>query len=470
MANIFTVDSGDATAIQQHYEQVIEALLRAILDAKQDLSERQELKIFDGDRLVYGRDGNGFRDEVSGLSGQLLNPQLIAQLQQLRATPVGEIVEGAINKRVELGGEVILQSDKDGRVIVNSLLQQEKALAQTPEQALNEGNLADKNGFKAIESPEILLRDNNIQSAKVPTNKNLNSSMTPGSERVMQSLQALPDSPLKTLLSAEVEQLQAEIKALQQERSLYQQLIQQRLKQPQNTSWWQQTINNVSVVFSSLTFAMKMGIREFKDNSAKHQGAISLKNLFDQHTPPGASSYQAGNYQISRDGSSYEVKELTTGKQIMEFRSTPMGIKVEGGELSNEHIKDIDDLQRSLKSLSAIPASFAPVGQQEAEYFARVNKVAIALVQYAATQQKEVEIDGAFSYKWTANPDGGVRIDAKDGRGTLLEKSGGKLNSQMSERDLIYFEQILPKLQPACTQQNITNYQSQKFANNGLER
>ncbi|MEM7291660.1 MAG: hypothetical protein AAF412_15040, partial [Pseudomonadota bacterium] len=42
-------------------------------------------------------------------------------------------------------------------------------------------------------------------------------------------------------------------------------------------------------------------------------------------------------------------------------------------------------------------------------------------------------------------------IEAKDGRGTLLEKTGGQLTSNMNERDLIYFEQILPKLQPKAT-------------------
>ncbi|MEO1187330.1 MAG: hypothetical protein AAFX46_22890, partial [Cyanobacteria bacterium J06636_27] len=57
----------------------------------------------------------------------------------------------------------------------------------------------------------------------------------------------------------------AEVKALQQERNLYQELIEQRLKQPQNTSWWQQVVNNASTVVSSVTSAVKIGVNKFKE-------------------------------------------------------------------------------------------------------------------------------------------------------------------------------------------------------------
>ena len=40
----------------------------------------------------------------------------------------------------------------------------------------------------------------------------------------------------------------------------------------------------------------------------------------------------------------------------------------------------------------------------------------------------------------------------------LLEKDGGKLKSDMSQKDLTYFEQILPKLQPK--QQNLVSSES----------
>ncbi len=440
MPDIFTVNESDATAMQQRYEQLIEVLLKAVLDVQND-SDKQGLKIFDGDKLVYGRDENQFRDEVSGFSGQLLNPQLVAQLQQLRSTPVGEVIDGVNNKRIELDGKVILQSDSDSKVIVNSFLQPESTQIITD-------NIKHENYFPQIDSKpdDKLFPQDNIQKPEIPSN--INSSTIPGSTRVAESLQVLEDSPLKTLLSSEVEQLKAEVKSLQQERSLYQELIEQRLKQPQNTSWWQQVVNNASTVVSSVTSAVKIGIQEFKDNSKQHQFAASIKNLFQLQTQPGENHYQSGDYQISRSGSLYEVKDSATDKFLIQFRDTNLGVKVEKGDLASLNIQDINSLQNSLRKNEPLPASFAPVGKQEAEYFARVERVTNALVKYAAAQQQDVEIDGRFSYKWKVSTDGNVQIEAKDGRGSLLEKTGGQLTSNMNERDLIYFEQILPKLQP----------------------
>ena len=150
----------------------------------------------------------------------------------------------------------------------------------------------------------------------------------------------------------------------------------------------------------------------------------------------------------------------------MQFRATPLGVKVEQGNLDSIHIQDIKSLQHSFKKNEPLPTTFTPIGKQEAEYFKGVERVTNALVQYAIAQQKEVEIDGVFSYKWKASPEGNVHIEAKDGRGTLLEKNGGKLTSNMSQKDLTYFEQILPKLQPK--QQNLVSSESKRNQGNEL--
>ncbi len=403
-----------------------------------------------------GRDENQFRDEVSGFSGELLNPQLIAQLQELRSSSIGEVVDGAANKRIELDGKVLLQSDSEGKVIINNFLEQETVTDKIPEHLEYWENLGKIN---QINQPELSPLEPNYT----------NSHPVSGSTRVTESLQLLEDSPLKTLLSSEVEQLKAEVKALQQERNLYQELIEQRLKQPQNTSWWQQIVNNASTVVSSVTSAIKIGINEFKENSKQHQFAASIKNLFQLQTQPGENQYQAGDYQISRNGSHYEVKDSATDKLLMQFWDTNLGVKVEKSDLVNVDIQDINSLQKSLQKNEPIPASFAPVGKQEAEYFARIERVTNALIEYATSQQRDVEIDGRFSYKWKATTDGNVQIAAKDGRGSLLEKTGGQLTSNMNERDLIYFEQILPKLQPRSQKQVIAS-QANQATDNSLER
>ena len=462
MSDIFTLNSGDATAIQQHYERVIETLLRTLLSTENSGDkQRQNLKIFDGDRLVYGRDNNQFRDEISGISGQLLNPQLIAELQQLRSTPAGDVASGVINKKVELDGKVILQSDQDGKVLVNNFLQSESNQSRSKSEVFETSNIVDE---KQDYHSDSLINNSNNQKPEIKEDISL--PFINGSTRVKESLQVLEDSPIKNILLSEVEQLKTELKALQQERSFYRELIEQRLQQPKNTSWWQQAINNVSTVVQSVNSAIKMGIREFKENSMQHSSAASLKTLFHLQTQPGANQYTAGEYQISRQGALYEVSNEATGKQIMQFRSTPLGVKVEQGNLDSTQIQDISSLRHSLKKNEPLPTTFTPIGKQEAEYFKGVEKVTNALVQYAIAQQQEVEIDGVFSYKWRASPQGNVHIEAKDGRGVLLEKDGGKLKSNMTQKDLMYFEQILPKLQPK--QQNLVSFESKRNQGNEL--
>ncbi|QLE59784.1 hypothetical protein [Nostoc sp. TCL26-01] len=489
MTDIFTVASGEAAAIQRHYEQIIEALLQSLLDIKHDNSKDQGLKIFDGNRLVYGRDKNQFLDEVSGLAGQLLNPQFIAQIQQLRSCPVGGTVEGATNKIVELDGRVVLQSDEQGKVTINNLLQPQILQSTNDHQSLNvdeptkyqvsqskdKNQLLDvdestnRDNLKQFDNSEFLLKNTVKQEKELQQDTNLPDNS--GSTRVMQSLQALEDSPLKNLLTNEIGQLQAEIKALRQQQNVYQKLIEKRLQQQHNISWWQQSIHNVSLVVDSVNSAVKTAIQEFKQNSTRYQIAVSLKTLFHTQTHPGALEYQAAQYQISREGSLYKITESGTGKLLMQFRSTNLGVRVETGNLEPTHIQDINALQRSLKRNEPIPASFTPVGSQEAEYFARIDKISNALVQYAIAHQKNVEIDGVFSYKWQATTDGKVSIYAKDGRGIVLEKAEGQLKSSMSERDLIYFEQILPRLQPTYQrQQESATLRNQKFNSNELER
>ncbi|WP_414624384.1 hypothetical protein [Calothrix sp. CCY 0018] len=458
MSDIFTLNSGDATAIQQHYEQIIETLLRTLLDVKNSGdNQQQDLKIFDGDRLVYGRDNNQFRDDISGVSGQLLNPQLITELQQLRSTPVGDVASGVNNKKVELDGKVILQSDESGKVLINNLMGAKANLSQNKPEVIKENNYGkERQHSNQIDESNFLNNGYNNQKSLIKEDEEL--PLATGTTRVKESIQALEDSPLRNILLSEVEQLRTELKALADERNFYQELIKQRLQQPSNTSWWQQAINNVSTVVQSVSSAIKLGMREFKENSAQHKGAASLKTLFHLQTQPGANQYTADKYQILRQGSKYEVSNSSTGKLLMQFRSTPLGLKVEQGNLDSTQIQDISSLQHSLKKNEPLPTNFTPIGKQEAEYFSRVETVTNALVQYAIAQQREVEIDGVFSYKWTASPEGSVHIEAKDGRGMLLEKDGGKLKSNMSQKDLTYFEQILPKLQPS--QQNLVESES----------
>ena len=102
MAEISGVSPGDAAAFQEQYLRLLEELLLVTDQNSQQDSKRSGVRIFDGERLVYGYDGKESKNEIFGLEGHLLNPDFAQQLVELRATPVGNVVEGATNKRVEI--------------------------------------------------------------------------------------------------------------------------------------------------------------------------------------------------------------------------------------------------------------------------------------------------------------------------------------------------------------------------------
>jgi hypothetical protein len=124
-----------------------------------------------------------------------------------------------------------------------------------------------------------------------------------------------------------------------------------------------------------------------------------------------------------------------------------LGVCVDSNvRLQPEQEQDLIELVMKQIKRRQLGGTFAVVGQQEADYYQRAQKLSSALVNYAKSQNSEVEIDGKLSYKWKATPTGDVEINSKDGRGLLLVQSGGKMVTQLSEGDLAYFEAILPKL------------------------
>ena len=149
-----------------------------------------------------------------------------------------------------------------------------------------------------------------------------------------------------------------------------------------------------------------------------------------------------------------------------------MGVRVSpSNQLTTSAHQDLKQLRISQIRGEEPGGAFARVGKKETEYFARVNAITTALSQYAQKQGTNVQVDGQFSYKWKATPDGKVRIDAKDGRGSLLIKAQGQMKTRMSERDLAYFEQMLPVLQQSTPQRQtqLPQTQSQRQSQKQLE-
>lgn len=518
--SVFTVSTGEAASFQEHYQRLIEAWLREILNHRENQpqhseQENSEIRVTDSERVVYGQVGKEFRNE--------LTPELIEQLEELRATPVGGVVNSIGSKTIELDGQVVLQSDQSGRVIVNSVLEVEQSsfVAPTPSknqrdvdkflqelenskievgeakslQYLKESEEIAKSlqdledsktevdvGTRSLQKveneqliqkeqlPKKLTSQNGVWSKSVQEDKTqtgghedarilkktsphqpqptyndtlLDAPNAPMSEqyegglaKARSSVEEIPDNSLKQMLFSQLNEMRSELQRQQQQKQILEDLVTQRLTQPQSAFWWQQLKGAVTQTWQSL-----------KELSQEHSAAATLKTLFHNQVPPGGQVYQADNYTLQREGRSYTLMDKS-GMRLMQFQSSPMGVQVdrESGKLQANHYRDIKQLSAMQSRGEELSGAFAPAGASETAYLARVNAITKALGQYAQATGSNVQVDGKFAYKWLATPDGRVRIDAKDGRGLLLVQAQGQLRCRMSDRDLAHFEQMLPVL------------------------
>jgi hypothetical protein len=411
MATIFTVSPGEAGSFQEQYQRLVETWIREFVDKSgskpQDKEKKSEIRLTDGDRVIYGQIGEQFRNEIT--------PEIIGQLEQIKSIPVGGVVVGA--KILEVDGEVVLQSDAEGKVVINRFLGQERSEIEATHE---------------IKSDAQRQQPKQEQSAAVESQTEYDS----GLNRVRSSLRELPDGSLKQLLATQLSEMRSQLQQQQQQGQALEQLVRQRLAQPKETTWWQQVKTAISQTWQSL-----------QKTRQEHSAGAALKTLFHSQVSPDSKVYQAENYTIERNGHCYTLSDKS-GATLMQFQSTPMGVRVNSRcvQMSESHYQDIKQLCVQQSKGDELFGAFAPVGARETEYFKRVNAIVSALVQYSAKSGRTVQVDGQFSYKWKATPDRSVRIDAKDGRGPLLVQHQGQLRCRMNNRDLAYFEQMLPIL------------------------
>lgn len=439
MATVFTVSPGEAGSFQEQYQRLVETWMREFVAQHRGEKPQEEkeshIRLTDGNRVVYGQVGKEFRNEMT--------TEIVSQLEQLEAIPVGGVVKGAGAKILEVDGEVVLHSDADGQILINRFREPElsaeavhsKNAAQETELVVDRENLLGEDSLE-FQPDSPLLSD----TAAPPPQEQ----MTSGMDRAGATLLELPDGSLKQLLTASLSEMRSELQQQQQQGQALEELVQQRLGQPKQTSWWQQAQIMVSGAWQS-----------FKARSQEHSAAVALKTLFQNQVSPNSKVYQSENYTIERQGRSYTLLDKS-GASLMQFQSTPIGVRVDrqSVQMSELHYQDLKQLSVQQAKGDQLSGAFAPVGQQETEYLLRVSAITKALVQHAAGAKRTVQVDGQFSYRWKATPDGSVRIDAKDGRGPLLVEHQGQLRCRMSHRDLAHFEQMLPVLNSAKAQQS----------------
>jgi hypothetical protein len=458
--SVFTVSTGEAASFQEHYQRLVETWLRALLDKERQKSplrepEKLEIRVTDGNRVVYGQVGKKFRNE--------LTPELIEQIEELRATPVGGVVCSSGAKTIEVDGQVVLQSDLEGKVIVNSLgsIREIEGLSSETEMKVENSsqflsdesvNFYDEDG-KPVPPEEASASVSNELEFTSQTNtqerEQKQTDRESGLEKVRSSVEEIPDSSLKQMLFSQLNEMRSELQRQQQHRQALEELVTERLAQPQSASWWQQLKGAITQTWQSL-----------RELSREHSAAATLKTLFQNQVPPGGQVYQADNYTLQREGRAYTLMDKS-GTRLMQFQSTPMGVRVnrESVQLQVNHYQDINQLSAMQTRGEELSGAFAPTGALETAYLARVKAITKALSQYAQATGSKVQVDGKFAYKWLATPDGRVRIDAKDGRGSLLVQAQGQLRCGMSDRDLAHFEQMLPVLKSARSRSRTVDWE-----------
>ena len=119
---VFPISQGEVSQAQNNYQQIIETILKELLKPKgNDKPETQGLKIFKDKQLVYGHNGKNFINHITNIEGEIQYPRFAENLRKLRDSPIGSTVAEAANIRVEFKDKVIIESDKNGKVITNSL-------------------------------------------------------------------------------------------------------------------------------------------------------------------------------------------------------------------------------------------------------------------------------------------------------------------------------------------------------------
>lgn len=501
---IGAVSPGEAAAVQEQYLRLLEQLLQ--LTAQDiDLSEKKSgVRIFDGERLVAEYPDREPQSEQ-------VNSDLASQMVQLSTTSVGGVVEGANNKKVEVDGRVVMQSDNNGQVTVNELLELgQNRVEATPSFSVEDlakgfaGTIAPPNpqpkpsiksktpqqmaevATEIIQNRASSLPEQNnsknVSYEGFPDNAEIAAFQQPreqqqverGSDIVNRSLAQLPESNTKRLADSYTQEIQSLLQLLQaQERQINQlqtsvgeltiQLKQQRLSQPENKSWWERAKNTLLNSWNN-----------WKQLQQQHQAASVIRQLYTQQAFGNNKVLQLAKYRIERSGKNYTLSDHS-GQVIMRFSSTSLGVRIDAQsiKLTSKNYQDIERLKiqqsRGEQPDGAFSHPGADLATSEIEYYMRARKIASRLLEYATRKGQNITLDGQFSYKWKASVEGEVQIHAKDGRGLILAQVGDKMLCRMSDRDLGYFEKALEKIHSQENYRDNTR-SSPSHQKHGLER
>lgn len=240
---------------------------------------------------------------------------------------------------------------------------------------------------------------------------------------------------------------------------------------PTATNSFTQQLNKLSGVTKSFLQGL---LRELGQQTVKATANISsipqqqqqrrvadttLKLMQQHYKSTGETSYQTENYQLDWESDNNYVIRTHSGQELLRFKMGLAGPKVLASQLNQFHYQDFERARVLLQTdprhdLTQLPeqrlaqlGNLAPLGDRSVVELSKTQQTletAKDLLRYLNVSAWDAGNKG--NYKITGGEDF-LRVEAKDGRGCILELKDGQLDSDLTARDFSYFQRLQQQLQ-----------------------
>ena len=405
----------------------------------------------------------------SALQQNRVNNQVVTQLsEELNSTrqPVANMEESWLNQflgenevKIELGSNLIYASDKQGKTLVNhispELIEQIETALASPigRQIPGANSLAVKQNEKTLlQTDSQGIVQINAYSTLQQNRGKTQPGVSNGLDVTRQSVTQMEPSTLKQFLGNIIDQVEVIKQQATAQNQQINRLIEERIEEPRNIKWWSEAKEKQGENYQNAQAYLEQ-------SDSNIEVAKTLRSLFLRETTPEQNSYHAEGYTLTRDENHYTLTN-SNDQKLFTFRSTAVGVTVEENNLDNSHYQDLGALRAALDNDSPIKGQFAQYGTEEINYFQKVSEIANRLTDYARSKGEKVETVGQ-NYAWMATPDGNVLIEDLKSDRALFARFNGKTVSNLTERDMSFFENALSQLE-ASQNQSVQQKQAQQ--------
>ncbi len=465
--------------IQEQQKQFIEELKNLIGDLKKNIPElfHGDLKVEKGYRIIYGKSSRGDRKEI-----QLEDIKELRQL--IKSQPTGNTKKAeerrSPNYLIKAGDEVIFRQERNGEVAINKFfdLEHSRDLNITPEQKQQpietnavletevnqESNQAKNAASLSQVGREENDRDrdglNKREEIAQNTNPNLPDTDNDGKNDNFDQQPTRNEQNTVKLIGKEAEQLSI--------REAFKQLLETISRE----------IKAKYKLLSDKAKNWQKVVKQWQQDNALADTAVSLHSKYNANANE---NYQADKYNISRSGQVYSISDRDNNV-LLRFKKTPFGKEI---LINNLNSISYEDFKKASKTLSEnrdlfrqktqeldqlgdlIPQNAVILNREQNAL--QVTQTANKFLHYMGDNRKETK-----SYFLSVNENNTLTVEAKDGRGIILQVDNGqtKVNS-LSQQDLEKFKTLdfkIEKRYEQIKQQQRVAKQAQKIPDRQRER